>query len=126
MNIALWVVQGLLAVAFLGAGMLKLVKQRTWIAAQPQLGWAGDFSDGQVKGIGVAEVLGALGLVLPWGLGIDPVLTPIAAAGLAIVMAGAVATHRRRGESIVPPALLGVLCMVVAVSRFMQLSGTGR
>lgn len=123
MNIALWVVQGLLAVAVLGSGMFKLVKQRAWIAAQPKLGWAADFTDTQVRGIGIAEVLGGLGLVLPWGLEIDPVLTPIAAVGLAIIMSGAVATHRRRGEPIAPPAVLGVLCMVVAVGRFIQLSG---
>jgi len=125
LNIALWVVQGFLAVAFLGAGMLKLLKQRSALAAQPQMGWAGDFTDGQVKGIGVAEVLGAFGLILPWALNIDPVLTPLAAVGLAIIMAGAVATHRRRKESIAPPAILGVLCMSVAVWRFLQLGGTG-
>jgi len=122
-NTALWVIQGFLAVAFLGTGLLKLVKERSWIAAQPKLGWAGEFTDMQVRGIGIAEVLGAFGLVLPWALGIAPVLTPIAAVGLTVDMAGAVATHRRRHEPIAPPALLGVLATVVAVGRFLDLGG---
>lgn len=121
MNIALWVIQGFLAVAFLGTGLLKLVKQRSWIAAQPKLGWAADFTDAQVKAIGIAETLGAVGLVLPWALGIAPVLTPVAAAALTLDMAGAVATHRRRHEPIAPAALLGVLAIVVAAGRFMDL-----
>ena len=123
MNIALWVIQGFLCLAYLGTGLLKLVKQRTWIASQPRLGWANDFTDGQVRGIGVVETLGALGLVLPWALRIAPVLTPIAALGLVLIMAGAIATHRRRKEPITPPAFLSVLCLFVAVGRFLDLTG---
>ena len=83
--------------------------------------WVDDFSDGQVKGIGVLELLGALGLVLPWALGIAKVLTPVAAVGLALVMVGAVVTHVRRKEPPAVPALLGVVAVVVAVLRFTQL-----
>ncbi len=85
--------------------------------------WVEDFSDGQVKGIGALELLGALGLVLPWALGIAKVLTPIAALGLAAVMGGAVVTHLRRKEqsAAVAPAVLCVLAVVVAVLRFTQL-----
>jgi hypothetical protein len=122
MNTVLWVIQGLLAAAFLMAGMMKLVRPRAALAANPMMGWAGDFTDAQVKGIGVAEVLGAIGLVVPWATGIDPVLTPIAALGLDFIMGGAIATHARRKESFVPPAVLGFLCVVVAVFRFVELS----
>lgn len=83
MNIALWIVQGLLALLFLFAGGTKLVlpiAEMTKDIAMP-----GAF----LRFIGVAEVLGGLGLVLPGLTGIRPGLTPLAAAGLAIIMVGA-------------------------------------
>jgi uncharacterized membrane protein YphA (DoxX/SURF4 family) len=83
MNIALWIVQGLLALLFLFAGGTKLVlpiAEMTRDIAMP-----GAF----LRFIGVAEVLGGLGLVLPGLTGIRPGLTPLAAAGLAIIMVGA-------------------------------------
>lgn len=84
MNVALWIVQALLAALFLFAGGMKLVtpiEEMTREIAMP--GWF-------LRFIGVAEVLGALGLILPWLTGIRPGLTPLAAAGLAIIMVGAV------------------------------------
>ena len=119
MNVVLWIIAGLLALAFLAAGAMKLAQPRTKLAASG-MAWAGDSSDGAVKGIGALEVLGALGLVLPAALGIATILTPIAAAGLAIVMLGAVVVHARRGESkaIGAPLVLAVLALVVAVARF--------
>jgi VIT1/CCC1 family predicted Fe2+/Mn2+ transporter len=117
MNTALWALQGVLALAFTGAGLLKLTRTREALVAQPKMAWAGDFSAGQIKSIGLAEVLGALGLVLPVLLGLPPVLTPIAAAGLTLLMAGAVVTHVRRGEPAVPPAVLGLLSLAVVVGR---------
>src|SRR6266705_3242495 len=83
MNVALWIVQGLLAALFLFAGGAKLVlplDQMTGPVALP--GWF-------LRFLGVAEVLGALGLILPGLLRIRPGLTPLAAAGLVIIMIGA-------------------------------------
>jgi DoxX-like protein len=83
MNVALWVVQGLLAVLFLFAGGAKLVLSLDQMAGPVALpGWF-------LRFLGVAEVLGALGLVLPGLLRIRPGLTPLAAAGLVIIMIGA-------------------------------------
>ena len=65
------------------------------------------------------ELVGeAIGLVVPWATGIAPILTPLAALGLALVMAGAVVVHVRRKEQFVPPLMLGILSLVVAVLRF--------
>ncbi len=83
MNVALWIVQGLLAALFLVAGGAKLVLSLEQMAGPVALpGWF-------LRFLGVAEVLGALGLVLPGLLRIRPGLTPLAAAGLVIIMIGA-------------------------------------
>ena len=82
MNIALWIAQGLLAAMFLFAGGMKLVIPIEEMLKQmpiPLPGWFLRFT-------GVVEVLGAIGLILPWLLRIRPGLTPLAAAGLVIVM----------------------------------------
>lgn len=117
MNVALWVVQGILAGAFLVAGLQKLLRPREALARS--MGWVEDFQHTHVRGIGVAEVLGALGLVLPGLTGVAPVLTPVAAIGLALLMLGAAATHARRGEwpLIVVNVLLGGLAAFVAWGR---------
>ena len=118
MNVFLWILQILLAVAFLGAGLMKATQPRAKL--QTNMGWVEDFSDNNVKLIGAAEVLGAIGLVLPWWTGIAKVLTPIAALCLAVAMAGAVIVHVRRKEMnrIAPAAILFVLSAVVAIGRF--------
>src|SRR2546426_7110 len=83
MNVALWIVQGLLAALFLFAGGAKLVLPLDQMAGPVALpGWF-------LRFLGVAEVLGALGLVLPGLLRIRPGLTPLASAGLVIIMIGA-------------------------------------
>ena len=74
MNVALWIVQGVLAVAMLGAGGLKVVTPRTKLAEKMK--WASSWSDTNVKLLGLAEVAGAVGLVVPWLTGIVPILTP--------------------------------------------------
>lgn len=117
MNVVLWVVQGFLAFAFGAAGAFKLVTPRKTLILK-KLGWAADFSDSQVKLIGLAEVLGAIGLVVPWATGILPVLTPLAALCLAVIMGGAVAVHVRRKETPVPPLVLGILSAALAGLRF--------
>ena len=119
MNIALWILAGLLAAAFFGAGMSKLVQPKAKLAAG-NMAWVEDFDERQVKGIGAVEVLGALGLILPAALGIAEFLTPLAALGLALTMVGAAITHVRRGENSMVPVnlVLGGLAMLLAVMRF--------
>ncbi len=77
-------------------------------------GWVDDFSQGQIRGIGVLDVMGALGLVLPMLAGIIPILTPIAAVGLALDMLGAFVTHLRRKE-IVPMGVMNMMLFAMAV-----------
>lgn len=119
MNIVLWVIAGLLAAAFLAAGAMKALQPKEKLIASG-MAWAGDFSDGQVKLIGLVEVLGAIGLVLPALLDIAPVLVPLAATGLAIAMVGAIVVHVRRKENqaVVPSLVLLILSAVVAWGRF--------
>lgn len=119
MNITLWIVTAVLALLFLAAGTMKIAQPRAKLAAAGQ-GWAEDFSDRTVKGIGSLEVLAALGLVLPALLNIATVLVPLAAAGLAALMAGAAITHARRGEkpNVLINAILGILAAGVAIARF--------
>ncbi len=105
------------------AGTMKLTQDKGKIGADPKMAWVEDFSDGAVRGIGALEVAGAAGLILPWALDIVPVLTPIAAVGLALVMAGGAFTHFRRGEAaLMPPSLaLAAIAAVIAVGRFGNL-----
>jgi uncharacterized membrane protein YphA (DoxX/SURF4 family) len=119
MNIVLWVIAGLLAAAFAAAGLMKLAQPKAKLAASG-MGWTEDFSDGAVKGIGALEVLAALGLILPAVLGIAPVLVPLAAVGLALLMIGAAITHARRSEQqmIGVNVVLLILAAVVAWGRF--------
>ena len=119
MDVVLWIIAGLLAVAFAGAGLMKLAQPKAKLAASG-MAWTEDFSDSQVKGIGAVEVLGALGLILPAALGIAEILTPLAAAGLALTMVGAAITHLRRKEGSMVPinVVLGGLAVFVAVMRF--------
>ncbi|MFJ8962171.1 DoxX family protein [Lentzea sp. NPDC102401] len=123
MDLAVWIVSGVLAALYLMAGFTKLVKTKQDLVAEPRMSWAGDFTEGQVKGIGAVEVAGAIGLVLPWLTGIAPILTPIAAIGLALVQVGAAITHLRRGEGATVPVNLALcaLAVFVAVVRFGQL-----
>ena len=124
MNIVLWIVAGLLALAFLAAGTMKLTQPKEKLAAG--MPWTDDFSASAIKGIGALEVLAALGLVLPAALDIVPVLVPLAALGLVLVMVGAMATHARRKESqaIVINVVLAALAAVVAWGRFGPYSFT--
>ncbi len=119
MNVVLWIIAGLLAAAFLAAGAMKALQPKEKLIASG-MGWAADFSDGQVKLIGLVEVLGAIGLILPAVLDIAPVLVPLAATGLAITMAGAILVHVRRKENqaVLPSLVLLVLAAVVAWGRF--------
>ena len=119
MDVVLWIGTSLLAAAFAAAGLMKLAQPRSRLAASG-MAWTEDSTDAGVKGIGALEVLGAVGLILPAAVGVVPVLTPLAAVGLALVMAGAVVVHLRRGEpaALGAPVVLGLLALVVAVLRF--------
>lgn len=119
MDTALWILQVLLAVAFVGAGLMKLTQPKAKIAER--MAWANDFSDTQVKFIGLVELLGAVGLILPAITRILPILTPLAAVGLVLTMIGAALVHVRRGEipMIVPNLVLLVLAAIVAYGRFV-------
>jgi uncharacterized membrane protein YphA (DoxX/SURF4 family) len=113
MNIALWIIQALLAALFLFAGGTKLVLPIEEMTKEmPMPGWF-------LRFIGVAEVLGGVGLVLPWLLRIRPGLTPLAAAGLLIIMIGATVTTLMTGEIAMAmfPLLVGILCVFVAYGR---------
>lgn len=122
MLVVFWIVTALLALAFVGAALFKLTRTRAQLRAAGMT-WTDDFTPGQVRLIAVAELLGALGLVLPPATGIAPVLAPVAALALAGTMAGAVRVHVRRGESPAPAAVLLVLCLVGAVLGFAVVLG---
>ncbi len=100
---------------------MKLMKSREDLAASG-MAWAPHFSAPSVKLIGLAQVLGAIGLILPPLLNIAPVLAPIASTGLLIIMIGAVVVHIRRKESFVPALALGVLSLASAVIGFVVTS----
>jgi uncharacterized membrane protein YphA (DoxX/SURF4 family) len=112
-NYALWVVQWLLALLFLWAGGAKLVLPLE--ALQGPVALPGLF----VRFIGVAEALGAIGLILPWLLRIRPVLTPMAAAGLVVIMIGATVVTLMGGGGAFAlfPATVGMLAASVAYGR---------
>lgn len=116
MEIALWVVSGLLAVAFLAAGSMKVARSKPQLAASG-MGWVEEVSAGSVKAVGAAEVLGAIGLILPQATGILPWLTPVAAFCLALTMVVASAVHVKRGEQKAVPAtaVLGLLSLLAGL-----------
>jgi uncharacterized membrane protein YphA (DoxX/SURF4 family) len=118
MLIALWILNGLLALVFLGAGLMKLARPKAALASSG-MAYVEDFSATQVKLIGLVEVIGAVGLILPLLLDVAPVLTPIAAVGLVVTMIVATAVHARRKENVVPTIVLAVLAIVSAVLGFL-------
>lgn len=85
-----------LALIFLYFGFLKLFLPIEKIAKK--VSWAHDYPDARIKLFGLLEVLGAIGLVVPHQLGFMPILTPMAATGLAMLMSGAIAVHLKRDE----------------------------
>jgi hypothetical protein len=107
MTYVLWIVQGLLALLFLFIGGIKLVLPIEVMTEQMPVPLPGPF----LRFIGVAEVLGAVGLILPWLLGIQPGLTLLAAAGLVIIMTGATVLTL---AGVVPGGVAGALIPLVA------------
>lgn len=120
MYTALWILQVLLAAIFLASGTTKLTQPRLKMAAGP-MRWAADVTDAQFRAIGLVEVLGAIGLILPAALGVAPLLTPLAAVGLVLTMVGAVRTHVRHAET----HRLAVPIVVLAAALFVAVAGFG-
>jgi uncharacterized membrane protein YphA (DoxX/SURF4 family) len=125
MNLALWIVAIVLAAVFAGSGLMKQFVPKDKLVTSGQ-GWAQDFSPTNIRLIGLAEVLGAVGLVLPAAAHTAPILVPLAAVGLALVMAGALVVHARRKEpmNIAVNVVLIALAVVVAWGRFGPYSFT--
>ena len=114
MNIALWIVAGILAFAFLAAGAMKLVRNKQQLV-DAGMGWVADSSPGFVKTIGVLEILAAIGLIVPALTGIAPVFVPLAAVGLVLVMLGAAVLHARRKEF----ANIAIAVVILAFAAFV-------
>lgn len=118
-NIWLWILTGFLALIFLGTGILKLTRTQDEIVAQG-LTWAEDYSEPTLRALGWAEVLGAVGLVVPPLVGVG-IVTPIAASCLTVLSIGALVVHVRRREflpDVVRTLALITMCAVVAYYRF--------
>ena len=117
LHVGLWVVQVLLALAFLMAGGMKLTAPVDQLAAS--MPWVSGAMGSFVRAIGAAEVAGALGLILPSATRIKPGLTVLAAAGLLLLMLGAAGTHVARGEfgALAAPLVLAALSAFVAWGR---------
>ena len=113
MNTALWIAQGLLAAMYLMAGVIKTFQTAK---AKEQMPWAKERSDGFVRFVGISELLGALGLILPLVTGILPWLTPLAAIGLIIIQLLAIFTeHLPKKEYNVIPINVVLLALAVFV-----------
>ena len=99
MNLTLWILAGALAVAFTAGGTsLVLFPKERYRALGPSQHWVDDFGDAHLKFIGAIKIVGCLGLILPAALDVAPNLTPLAACGLMLFMAGAATTRFRRSE----------------------------
>ena len=119
MNLTLWILQILLAVVALGAGAVKLIQPRERLAET--LGdWVDDVPPWLPRFVGLAEVFAAVGLIVPPLTGAAPVLVPLAAVGMLIVMIGAAVIHVRRGETrdVAVNILLALIAAVIAWGRF--------
>ncbi len=113
LHITLWIAQVILAAMFLMSGFMKLSQPIDQLSKM--LPWAAQVPEALVRFIGVAEVLGAVGLILPSLLRIQPKLTPIAAVGLALVMLFAVVFHISRGET----PMIGMNFILIAIAAFI-------
>jgi uncharacterized membrane protein YphA (DoxX/SURF4 family) len=115
MTSTLWVIQSLLALLFVFAGIMKLITPIEMMTAQMTVPLPGLF----LRFIGIAEVAGALGLILPGLLRIRPGLTGLAACGLIIIMIGAVVLTLITGDivSALMPLVVGILCLFVVYGR---------
>src|SRR3979490_2375977 len=115
MNLALWIIAIVLAVVFAASGLMKQFVPKDKLVTSGQ-GWAQDYSPTSIRLIGLAEILGAIGLVLPAAVHIAPILVPLAAIGLVLVMVGAAVVHARRNESMNVAVNLALIALAVFVA----------
>lgn len=122
MNTILWIGQGLLAIAFLYSGVCKSVLSQQKLIAKGQTGVAG-YAPATIHFIGVCEILGAIGIVLPWLTGIAPVLTPLTAGCFAVIMLLAAPIHYRLREpqNVAVNITLLIISLLVAWLRWREL-----
>jgi uncharacterized membrane protein len=119
MNTILWIIQGLLAAMFITAGVMKSTQPKEKLVKQ--LPWVADFSKSTVRFIGLSELLGGIGLIVPWLTGIAPILTPISAIGICVIMVLASnIVHLKKNEykEIAFNVILFLLAAFVAYGRF--------
>jgi uncharacterized membrane protein YphA (DoxX/SURF4 family) len=116
-DVLVWVLTVVVAAVFLFAGVQKLTRPKAALVASG-LAALDDYSTPQIKALGLAEVLGAVGLVLPAATGVASFLTPVAALCLGIIMIAAIGVQVRRHDTPVPPIIFGVLALTLAVLRF--------
>jgi DoxX-like protein len=117
MNLALWIIQGVVCAAFLAAGGFKVFAYARCKEAAAKGSKAPPLSKGLTTFIGIVEIAGALGVILPMAAGIAPGVTQFAPAGLAIVMILAAVFHLRRHEPVVVPVVLLALSAFVVIGR---------
>ena len=123
MIVAYFVVAGILAFLSLATGLMKIVRPKEKLLAMgAPFQWANDFSQNQIRGIGALEVLGAIGVILPMAIQVVPVLSPLAALGLALVQVGAFLVHARRGEKPYLNVVIFALAGATAVLGFFALA----
>jgi hypothetical protein len=129
MNTLLWTLQGVTAAVFLYSGINKSALDQQTLIAKGQTGVAG-LHTGLIRFIGVTEILGAVGLIVPWWTGIARILTPVAAACFALIMVLAAIAHsrllvrsgnKREGRNILTNVVLLALCAVIAWGRMGDL-----
>jgi uncharacterized membrane protein len=118
MNIVLWILQGLLAAVFLMVGRIHAF-QFEKAKENPRIAWVKDIPRGLLTFIGICEILGAVGLILPALTGILPWLTPLAALLLAVMMFLATGFHMRRHEQWIGNLILLALLVFVAYGRWV-------
>lgn len=117
LHIGLWIAQGLLAAAFGMAGFMKLIMPIDQLTA---MSFVSEYSAGMVRFIGITEVLAAIGLILPAALRIWPILTPLAASGLSIVMILATQYHISHNEPTAPTLIFFAITVFIAWGRFKK------
>jgi uncharacterized membrane protein YphA (DoxX/SURF4 family) len=122
MNTLLWTIQGFLAIVFVYSGMMKSSQKREKLVNIGQTGVA-NLSYPIIRLIGGAEILGAIGITIPWATGILPLLTPVSAIGFAIIMVLAIPIHYRRAEykSVAFNGLLLMLSIFIAYMRYVEM-----
>ena len=119
MNSILWVFQILVALVFLATGLMKVMLSKEKL--EGRMGWVKEAPVSTVKIVGVLEILGAVGLILPAVTGILPWLTTLAAVGLTLTMIGAIVTHVRQAEysKLWLPISLFIMVIFIAYGRFV-------